>query len=208
MAGSPSWEIIALRLLAIAGSLLAWFVTQRLIGARQIDGSGIHDHLHRLTAGGNAWLHVHPGAARAALIASSLGVDAVTLFVLGYAVLGPTFQPFWGLLSLFALRQLSQALVALPPPPGIIWRDPGFPSLFVTYAVGNDFFFSGHTALAIYGAIQLASLGIPVLTFLGALLAVLQMVVVIVLRAHWTLDVLAGLFAAVMVGLAFWPGQG
>jgi hypothetical protein len=30
--------------------------------------------------------------------------------------------------------------------------------------------------------------------------------VVIVLRAHWTLDVLAGLFAALMVGAVFWPG--
>ena len=113
---------------------------------------------------------------------------------------------FWGLLCLFVLRQLSQALVALPPPPGIIWRHPGFPSLFVTYAVGNDFFFSGHTALAVYGAIQLATLGIPALTVLAALLAILQMVVVIVLRAHWTLDVLAGLFAALAVGALFWPG--
>jgi membrane-associated phospholipid phosphatase len=49
-------------------------------------------------------------------------------------------------------------------------------------------------------------LGIPALTFFGALLAVLQMVLVIVLRAHWTLDVLAGLFAALMVGAVFWPG--
>jgi membrane-associated phospholipid phosphatase len=32
------------------------------------------------------------------------------------------------------------------------------------------------------------------------------MLVVIVLRAHWTLDVLTGLFAALLVGFAFWPG--
>ena len=137
----PAWETIGLRLLGIACGLVAWFVTQRMIGQRHLEGGGIYDHLHRLTAAGNAWLHVHPGAARAALIASSLGVDAVSLFVLGYAVLGPSFSPFWGLLCLFGLRQASQAVVALPAPSGIIWRDPGFPSLFVTYAVGNDFFF-------------------------------------------------------------------
>ncbi len=204
MAELPAWEIIGGRLLAIAVGLLAWFASQRLIGQRRFADEGIHDHLHRLTGGGNAWLHQHPSAARAALIASSLGVDAVTLFVLGYAVLGPTFSPFWGLLCLFALRQLSQSLVALPPPPGIIWRHPGFPSLFVTYAVGNDFFFSGHTALAVYGAIQVATLGSVALTLFAALLAVLQMALVIVLRAHWTLDVLAGLFAALMVGAVFW----
>jgi len=202
----PAWDTIGLRLLGIACGLVAWFVTQRMIGQRHLEGGGIYDHLHRLTAAGNAWLHVHPGAARAALIASSLGVDAVSLFVLGYAVLGPSFSPFWGLLCLFGLRQASQAVVALPAPSGIIWRDPGFPSLFVTYAVGSDFFFSGHTALAVYGAIQIASLGMPVLTVVATLLAVLQMLVVIVLRAHWTLDVLTGLFAALLVGLAFWPG--
>jgi len=202
----PSRATILWRLLAIAGALVAWFISQRLIGERRLDeASAIYDHLHQLTAAANAWLHRHPRAADALLIGSSLGVDAVTLFVLVYALLGPSFTPFWGLLGLFVLRQLSQAAVALPAPPAIIWRHPGFPSLFVTYTVGNDFFFSGHTALAVYGAIHLATLGIPALTTVGVLLAVLQGIVVIVLRAHWTLDVLAGLFAALLAGVLTQP---
>ena len=48
---------------------------------------------------------------------------------------------------------------------------------------------------------QLSALHIPALTILGAVVAVLQVVAVIALRAHWTMDVLAGLFAALMVGL-------
>jgi len=47
---------------------------------------------------------------------------------------------------------MAQATTALPAPPGMLWRDPGFPSLLVTYSVGNDFFFSGHTAFAVFGA--------------------------------------------------------
>jgi len=202
----PPFATIALRLLVIGGALGAWFVTQRLIGSRTVDERGIDDHLHRLTRGANDWLHRNPHAANAFLIGSSLGVDVITLFVLGYAILGPSFTPFWGLLCLFVMRQACQAIIVLPAPPGIIWRDPGFPSLFVTYTVGNDFFFSGHTALAVYGVIQLATLGIPVLTGLGILTAILQIVVVIILRAHWTLDVVAGLFAAVMVGALSWTG--
>ncbi len=197
----PPLDTIFLRLLAIGGGMAVWFITQRMIGARSLADGEIYDHVHVLTAGGNRWLHAHPKAANAALIASSLCVDVVTLFVLALAVFGPSFLPFWGLFALFMLRQLSQAMVALPPPPGIIWRDPGFPSLFVTYGVGNDFFFSGHTALAVYGAMQLAALGIPALTIAGIVVAVLQVIVVIVLRAHWTMDVVAGLFAAVCIGL-------
>ncbi len=201
MGAFPEWQTIALRVLVIAVSLVAWFVTQRMIGARSVAGGAVYDHFHVLTARWNAWLHQHPPAANAILVASSLCVDAVTLFVLFYAVFGPSFAPFWGLFGLFALRQLSQAAVALPPPQGIIWRDPGVPSLFVTYAVGNDFFFSGHTALAVYGAMQLAALQIPLLTAAGIAIAALQVVAVIVLRAHWTMDVLCGLFAAMMAGL-------
>jgi membrane-associated phospholipid phosphatase len=202
----PDLQTVALRLLAIGGGLVAWFVTQRMIGARRAAEGALYDHLHLVTASWNAWLHQHPKAADAILVASSLCVDAVTLFVLAFAVLGPSFMPFWGLLALFLLRQLAQAAVALPAPQGIIWRDPGFPSLFVTYSVGNDLFFSGHTALAVYGAMQLASLHIPALTALGAIVAALQVLAVIALRAHWTMDVLAGLFAAVCVGLLVWKG--
>lgn len=199
----PSWETIGLRVLAIAAGMAVWFATQRMIGARTLQGDAMYDHLHVVTADWNRWLHEHPRAANAVLIASSLAVDAVTLYVLARAVFGPSFLPFWGLFALFMLRQLSQFAVALPPPPGIIWRSPGFPSLFVTYGVGNDFFFSGHTALAVYGAMQLATLGIPWLTGLGAIVAVFQVVAVIALRAHWTADVIAGLAAAVAIGLIF-----
>jgi hypothetical protein len=199
----PTLEVIGLRVGAIVAGLVLWFVTQRLIGARTLAGAHHYDHLHVLTAGWNRWLHDHPRAANAVLIASSLGVDLVTLFVLARAVFGPTFTPFWGLLILFLMRQASQALVALPPPPGIIWRDPGVPSLFVTYGVGNDFFFSGHTALAVYGAMQLAALHIPALTVAGIVVAALQLIAVIALRAHWTVDVVAGLAAAVAVGILF-----
>ena len=202
----PDFQTIALRLLAIGLGLMAWFGTQRMIAARSVVNGVIYDHLHVVTAGWNDWLNRNPKPANTILIASSFGVDALTLFVLLFAVFGPTFTPFWGLLALFALRQLSQAAVALPAPAGIIWRHPGFPSLFVTYHVGNDFFFSGHTALAVYGAIQLATLQIPALTALGILIAMLEVIVVIVLRAHWTVDVAAGLFAALGVGFLTWPG--
>jgi len=202
----PDLQTIVLRLLAIGLGLAAWFVTQRMIAARSLVDGAIYDHLHVVTARWNAWLNRNPKPANAILVASSLGVDALTLFVLAFAVFGPSFTPFWGLLALFALRQLSQASVALPAPPGIIWRHPGFPSLFVTYHVGNDFFFSGHTALAVYGAIQLASLQIPALTVLGITIAALEAIVVIALRAHWSMDVLAGFFAALGVGLLVWPG--
>lgn len=201
MENLPDLQTILLRLLFIAVSLVAWFVTQRMIGARSLADGALYDHLHVVTERWNEWLNRNPRAANAILVASSFCVDAVTLFVLVYSVFGPSFKPFLGLLVLFVLRQVAQATSALPVPKGIIWRNPGCPSLFVTYGVSNDLFFSGHTALAVYGAMQLAALQIPALTALGIVVAVLQVVAVIALRAHWTMDVLAGVFAALAVGL-------
>lgn len=129
MAGWPPLESLVLRLLIVGSGVAAWFVTQRWIGKRRLDDGEISDRLHQLTAAGNTWLHAHPRVADACLIVSSLAIDALSLFVLGYALVGRSFAPFWGLLTLFVLRQAGQATVALPPPPGIIWRHPGFPSL-------------------------------------------------------------------------------
>ncbi len=197
----PDFQTMGTRVLLICGSLALWFISQRMIGARSVKDGEIYDHIHALTASWNVWLQRKKKPANALLIVTSLCVDVVTLFVLIYAVIGPSFTPFWGLFALFLLRQLSQGAVALPLPRGVIWRDPGFPSLFVTYGVGNDFFFSGHTALAVYGAMQIATLQIPALTALAYVIAALQALAVIVLRAHWTMDVIAGVFAAIAVGL-------
>src|SRR6185436_4457760 len=115
--------------------------------------------------------------------------DLFGVFLLGSAIFGPSVRPFLGLLILFALRQLCQALCALPPPEGMIWHSPDFPSLLVTYGTSNDFFFSGHTAIAVYGATELARFGRRWLTVLGFGIAGLEAVTVIVLRAHYTMDV-------------------
>lgn len=206
MATLPAMQTVLWRLLFIGLAVAGWFATQRLIASRPAVNGVMTDHLHRLTGKANAFLQQRPRVADGILIASSAGIDLLTIFVLAWAVLGPSFMPFWGLLVLFALRQVSQAAVALPAPPGIIWRNPGFPSLFVTYEVGNDFYFSGHTALAVYGAIQLISLQVPLLAVLGVAIALAEMLVVISLRAHWTVDVLTGALAACVVGLLVMPG--
>jgi len=89
------------------------------------------------------------------------------------------------------LRQIAQALVTLPAPPNALWHYPGFPSLLVTYGVANDYFFSAHTAIAVVAATELARLR-GWLTGLGVLMVVFEMLTVLVLRAHYTMDVFTG----------------
>src|SRR5262249_34189720 len=157
--------------------------------AKMMPASGLGDGLHTLLAPCNDFLHGHPQFADGLLIVSSAFIDLFGIFLLGAWIFGKSVRPFLGLVLLLGLRQGFQALVALPPPAGMIWHYPGFPSLLVTYGVANDFFFSGHTAVAVLGAIELGRLGRPWLKVVGVLLAVFEATVVLALRAHYTMDV-------------------
>jgi len=81
----------------------------------------------------------------------------------------------------------------------MIWHYPGFPSLLVTYHVANDFFFSGHTAIAVFGAIELSRFHRKWLTVSAILLVLFEVAAVLVLRAHYTMDIFAGILAALWV---------
>jgi membrane-associated phospholipid phosphatase len=190
------WTAVGERVAVVVGALLLWFWTQSLIGRKAAPANGIGDLVHGLTARWHGYFLANPRAANRALIISSLFIDLTGLSLIGAAIFGPTFAPFLAILIVFVLRQICQAFSTLPPPPGIIWRNPGFPALLVTYSVGNDFFFSGHTALAVLGAIEAANYGPVWLALIAAIIALGEVVIVLVLRAHYTLDVVAGALAA------------
>lgn len=187
---------ILLRVSVITVALVIWFWTQKLIARKSSEMSGIGDAVHRLTAGWHRYFATHDKSANRALIISSLCIDVLGISLIAIAIIGPSFAPFIGIIIVFSLRQISQLCCTLPPPSGIIWRDPGFPTVLVTYDVGNDFFFSGHTALAVLGAIEICQLGPWWLGAITVVVALGEALIVLVLRAHYTLDVIAGAFAA------------
>jgi len=190
-----------LRAAIIAAGLAAWFWTQSLISKRGFPEGVIGDNLHELTAPLNAYLLHHTSLTNALLIVSSAFIDLFAIFLLVRAIFGPTIRPFLGLFLLFALRQLCQAFVALPQPPDMIWHYPGFPSLLVTYGVSNDFFFSGHTSVAVYGAYEISRLRHKWLTVAAICIVVFEMITVLTLRAHYTMDVFAAAATALLIGI-------
>ena len=195
---------LAIRVAVTAAALLIWFWTQSLIGGRGTPESGIGDRLHSLTAPANLYLHQQPSAANGLLIVSSGIIDLLGISLLSMWVFRGELRPFLGLVIVLGLRQLMQACVALPTPPDAIWRYPGFPSILVTYGVANDYFFSGHTAIATLGATELARVGKRWLTVAAAGMVVFEAATVLVLRAHYTMDVftglVTGLYAAYLAG--------
>jgi hypothetical protein len=193
---SDSAARLVFRSLTIAMGLGAWFVSQSLIGARGCREGAIGDAVHEWTAPLNRWLVRRPRAANVLLIATSGLIDLFGVFLMGSSLFGPSLRPGIALLLLFVFRQISQLTCALPAPPGLIWRDPGVPSLLVTYNVANDFFFSGHTAIAVLAAVEVAKVAPLWLAIAAAVVAVSEAATVLVLRAHYTMDVLTAIVAA------------
>src|SRR5215472_7566143 len=193
-----------IRVALTAIALIIWFWSQKLIGDRGAPAMAIGDRLHDFTAPVNLYLHAHASAANFLLIVSSAIIDLLGIFLLARWLFGASLRPFLGLVIVLGSRQIIQSLVALPAPPNSIWHYPGFPSLLVTYSVSNDYFFSGHTAIAVLAVSEIARLGKRWLTVLGILVAIFEIATVLVLRAHYTMDVftgiVTGLYSAYLAG--------
>jgi hypothetical protein len=185
----------AVRIAITAAALVFWFWTQSLIGARGLPAHGIGDGLHVVTASWNDYLQAHAKAANGLLIISSAAIDLLGIFLLLKFILGGALRPFIALVVVLGLRQIMQALVALPAPSNLIWHYPGFPSLLVTYGVANDYFFSGHTAIAVLGALELARGG-RWSAALGVVIVIFEILAVLALRAHYTMDIFTGVVTA------------
>lgn len=196
------WPVIGIRLTLVVAGIVLWYWTQAVLGKR-VPKVGyevpLTDGIHLLTARLHQRYATNVAAGNRLLILSSLVIDLLGLYLLGAALFGESIRPYLGLVMVFALRQVCQMLCPLPAPSGMVWRYPGVPAILVTYGTANDLFFSGHTAIAVYGAATLAGHWGPRGLALGLTIAVFEAVTVLFLRAHYTMDVFTGIICALWV---------
>jgi hypothetical protein len=196
------WPVIGVRIGLVIAGIVVWYWTQAVLGKRAPKVGyevPLTDGVHVLTARIHKRYFTNEAAGNRLLIISSLVIDLLGFYLLCTAIFGASIRPYLGLVMVFALRQICQLLCPLPAPSGMVWRYPGVPAVLVTYGTANDLFFSGHTAIAVYGAATLAgdwgSWGLAI----GLLIAVFEAVTVLVLRAHYTMDVFTGIVCALWV---------
>src|SRR3954471_1303773 len=194
--------VIGVRILLVIVGIVAWYWTQSVLGKRVPKVAyevPLTDGIHVLTAFAHKRYATNIAAGNRLLIASSLVIDLLGAYLLGSAIFGESIRPSLGLVMVFALRQICQMLCPLPAPAGMVWRYPGVPAILVTYGTANDLFFSGHTAIAVYGAATLAGHWGPAGLGLGLSIAIFEAVTVLLLRAHYTMDVFTGIICALWV---------
>jgi hypothetical protein len=192
------WSVRGLQVLAVAGAYAAWLISQHLLEKSRGVVTGFTDHSHELLAGVNSYLNAHPPLADLILAVSSLEVDLAAASMVAFFFIRRESRPLLALWLILIMRQLCQASVSMPPPDGMIWRYPGFPTIVVTYGTSTDFFFSGHMALATLLATELtAQRATRAKQAIAWSVALLQALVIISMRFHYVTDVAAGCLAAV-----------
>lgn len=197
-----TWPVIGVRIGFVVAGILAWFWSQTVLGKRAPKVAyevPLADGMHVFTARIHHRYATNEAAGNRLLIISSLVIDLLGAYLLCTAIFGESFRPFLGLAMLFALRQICQVLCPLPAPTGMVWRYPGVPAVLVTYGTANDLFFSGHTAIAVYAAATLAGDWGGGGLAIGLLVAIFEAATVLVLRAHYTMDVFTGIICALWV---------
>jgi len=196
------WPVILLRAGLVVVGIALWFWTQAALASRVPKVAHevpLTDGLHILTKRIHHRYATNVAAGNRLLIVSSLVIDLLGAYLLLSAIFGSSVRPYVGLVLLFALRQICQMLCPLPAPSGMVWRYPGVPAILVTYGTSSDLFFSGHTAIAVYGAATLCGdwgwWGLA----LGVAIVLFEAGTVLVLRAHYTMDVFTGIVCALWV---------
>jgi hypothetical protein len=196
------WPVIGVRVGLVVAGIAAWYWTQAVLGKRVpmvAHEVPLTDGVHLLTRRIHQRYFTNVAAGNRLLIASSLVIDLLGAYLLSSAIVGVSIRPYLGLVMVFALRQICQMLCPLPAPSGMVWRYPGVPAIPVTYGTANDLFFSGHTAIAVYGAATLAGHWGAWGLALGLAIAFFEATTVLVLRAHYTMDVFTGIICALWV---------
>lgn len=188
------------RSLTIIGGLMLWFHSQAFL-ASYLTGYGNHDTIHIALTTLNDYAKNTPLFAEFLLASSGLIVDIaaislVTLYIFGQL----STRTIMALFGIFVFRQLCQVLVALPAPDGMIWFTPNMPSVLVTYETGADFFFSGHTAITAFFTFVMWSRTTDRLKRLLNIYLIVQLIwqitCIMILRSHWTQDVITALLVA------------
>lgn len=115
--------------------------------------------------------------------------DLMGLFIIAMTLIRRDLRPFLVIFIFGLLRQTLQYLVSLPVPPYVIWHDPGFPTIFSTYHIANDLYFSLHTGVSLVVALEMARFKNRGWLVLGLSLFFFEAFSVLLLHAHYTMDV-------------------
>ena len=77
-------------------------------------------------------------------------------------------------------------------PSDYLWKNPGVPSIFVPYSIG-DFFYSGHVGLLFAISLELFEYKLYWLALVSIIFNVYNAIILVVTRSHYSIDIVGGI---------------
>jgi len=185
----------------IVGLTWLYLSSQYFIGSIPAPTCHLRDLAQIWTGSWNEFLQTHKTFANVLLSLHALLGDATVLFLLILSIWKGSVRPSLPLLVFLILRQFLQFSTSLPTASGMIWHDPGCPSLFCIYGIHNDLYFSAYVGIAMLGLLELRRLGKPILTGIGWAALSFQALVNLALQSHYTTDIYTSIVTAIAVYL-------
>lgn len=131
------------------------------------------------------------------LIICSLFMDVLQLAqLIRFTFWGTTWRMPFAIIPFYGVRAIVQAIIILQFPEGYNWGYPGFFSPFVPYNETADFFYSGHVGVCIIHFLEFRACGWYFWSWYAIFTMILQIVLMLCLRAHYCIDMIAGAIIA------------
>lgn len=172
-------------------AFLVWHGTQTFL-TYDIESNGqIIDRLHssKFFSAINSFMKENIDFTNYNLILTSALIDINVIFICLKFLSGNNFKSVFLLFSGLILRQLCQFINRLPTPENMIWFHPSVSSMLVTYYVHNDFFFSGHTYVALCAGLEIMSAKNIFAKMYALFFIVYEIMLIISINGHYFMDI-------------------
>lgn len=178
-----------------------WNKTQKFFSTDVEAKNLIIDRIHNLSfiKKINQFLRKNEVITKYNFILTSLLIDINVLYLVYDFLANDNHKPIFILMGGLVARQLCQFINRLPIPNNLIWKDPGVPSLFVSYNVSNDFFFSGHTLISLIAGFEFVNSQYIILKLYGLFFMFYEISFVMVTYSHYFMDIYASIATYIMM---------
>lgn len=178
--------------------LIAHFLYTRKFNSPRKSVECLSDQVSQMTEGINTRLNTDTTLLKFLQVSSSMIIDFADLSVIvAYNLRGVTMAYPLQVIFFYVSRGIVQGLFMFGYPKGIIWSDPGIPSLSVPYGVMSDFYFSGHCGFMTMMALENYKLGNKKNALALFVLLPYVAFILIATRVHYSIDVVIGIMVAI-----------
>lgn len=193
------------KIAVVIGSIIIWHLTQIYLSNDIETKDRIVDRVHDsyMFTTINRYLHDNHRIAKYNFILSSFLIDINVGYMIWQFFTTYDVTPAIIFLTGVSLRQLCQYINRLPIPNSVVWFYPDFPSIIVTYYVTNDFFFSGHTYVAMCSGVEIIMNSGMWGKIYGLLFILYEIMFIFSIHGHYFMDVYGAITTYFMLSYFF-----